>query len=392
MSRVVVLGTAAVAAGVAVGGWTFGYGPLAHHAQPDAAGGAVPVSTTMVTLGTITASEDDQGTIGYEGSFTVYSAIPGTVTWLPAVGAVVRPGGRIFAVNGQDVVLMRGQTPAWRAFGPGMGDGRDVGELQRNLVALGYDPYHEITPGDHYDWATQAAIERWQAAHGWIQDGQIAVGQVAFLPGPVRVAALSTGAGATVTAGTPVFTATSTTAVVDVALPAAEQSAVTAGQRVTITLPDGGVTTGRVLGPAPASSGSPGSSGASGGSGSGSGGTGGSGSGGSGSGGSGSGGSGSGGPSMASILVILDHQAAATGLDGSPVQVAIATQTQRDALITPISALLAGPGGSFQVTVVAGSTRRDVTVQTGLFDDIDGTVAISGPGIIAGTQVEVPRS
>ena len=377
MSRVVVLGTAAVAAGVAVGGWTFGYGPLAHHAQPDAAGGAVPVSTTMVTLGTITASEDDQGTIGYEGSFTVYSAIPGTVTWLPAVGAVVRPGGRIFAVNGQDVVLMRGQTPAWRAFGPGMGDGRDVGELQRNLVALGYDPYHEITPGDHYDWATQAAIERWQAAHGWIQDGQIAVGQVAFLPGPVRVAALSTGAGATVTAGTPVFTATSTTAVVDVALPAAEQSAVTAGQRVTITLPDGGVTTGRVLGPAPASSGSPGSSGASGGSGSGSGGT---------------GGSGSGGPSMASILVILDHQAAATGLDGSPVQVAIATQTQRDALITPISALLAGPGGSFQVTVVAGSTRRDVTVQTGLFDDIDGTVAISGPGIAAGTQVEVPRS
>ena len=183
------------------------------------------------------------------------------------------------------------------------------------------------------------------------------------------------------------FTATSTTAVVDVALPAAEQSAVKAGQRVTITLPDGGVTTGRVLGPAPASSGSPGSSGASGGSGSGSGGT-----GGSGSGGSGSGGSGSGGPSMASILVILDHQAAATGLDGSPVQVAIATQTQRDALIGVISALLAGPGGSFQVTVVAGSTHRDVTVQTGLFDDIDGTVAISGPGIIAGTRVEVPRS
>ena len=95
---------------------------------------------------------------------------------------------------------------------------------------------------------------------------------------------------------------------------------------------------------------------------------------------------------MASILVILDHQAAATGLDGSPVQVAIATQTQRDALITPISALLAGPGGSFQVTVVSGGTRRDVTLQTGLFDDIDGTVAISGPGIAAGTQVEVPRS
>ena len=220
MSRVVVLGTAAVAAGVAVGGWTFGYGPLAHHARPGAAGGAVPVATATVTLGTITASEDDQGTIGYLDGFTVYCAIPGTVTWLPAVGQVIRPGGRLFAVDGQDVVLMRGRTPAWRAFGSGMSDGPDVGELQRNLVALGYDPYHAITPGDHYDWATQAAIERWQAAHGWTQDGQIAVGQVAFLPGPVRVATVEAGPGATVAAGTPVFTGTSTTAVVVVALPA----------------------------------------------------------------------------------------------------------------------------------------------------------------------------
>ena len=370
MSRAIILGAAAVAVGVAAGGWALGHG----QGHAPAASGTIPVATATVTLGTITVSEDDQGTVGYAGSFTVYSAVAGTVTWLPAADSVIRPGARLFAVDGQDVVLMHGRTPAWRAFGPGMSDGPDVGELQRNLVALGYDPYHAITPGDHYDWATQAAIERWQAAHGWIQDGQIAVGQVAFLPGPVRVATVEAGPGATVAAGTPVFTGTSTTAVVVVALPAGEQSAVTAGQRVTITLPDGGVTTGRVLGPAPASSGSPGSSGASGGSG------------------SGSGGSGSGGPSMASILVILDHQAAATGLDGSPVQVAIATQTQRDALITPISALLAGPGGSFQVTVVAGSTRRDVTVQTGLFDDIDGTVAISGPGIIAGTQVEVPRS
>jgi multidrug efflux pump subunit AcrA (membrane-fusion protein) len=90
--------------------------------------------------------------------------------------------------------------------------------------------------------------------------------------------------------------------------------------------------------------------------------------------------------------VVLDHQAAAGGLDGSPVQVAIATQVQRDALIVPISALLARPGGGYQVTVVTGGARRNVTVRPGLFDDIDGTVAISGSGIAAGTRVEVPRS
>lgn len=380
MIRLAILSAAAVA-GAAAGGWAFGYGPFAHHDQAAASVDAVPVATATVTAGTITASEEDQGTIGYQDSFTVYSATAGTVTGLPAVGTVIHRGGRLFAVDGQGVVLLYGQTPAWRAFGPGMGDGADVAELQRNLIALGYDPYHAISPDGDYDWATQAAVERWQAAEGWLQDGQITLGQVAFLPGPIRVAAPDTGLGASIAASTPVITATSTTAMVTVALPSQEQSAVTAGQRVAITLPDGSVTSGHVLGPAPATAGaaaSPASAGSSASAG--------------GSGGS-SGGSGSpAGQATVSIMVTLDHQSAARNLDGSPVQVAITTQVQRDALIAPISALLASPGGGFQVTVVSGGIRRGVTVQTGLFDDIDGTVAISGPGIAAGTRVEVPRS
>ena len=358
MTRLMVAGVLAILAGAAAGGWAFGYGPLAHRDQPSAPTGAVPVAAATVTAGTITASEEDSGTIGYRGSFTVYGAIAGTVTWLPATGAVIRPGGRLFAVNGQDVTLLRGQTPAWRAFSPGMTDGPDIAELQRDLVALGYDPFHAITPDGHYGWATEAAIERWQAAGGWTEDGQLQLGQVVFLPGSIRVATVSAGLGATVAAGTPVIVATSTTAVVTVALPAGEQFAVTAGQRVTINLPDGGVTTGRVLGPAPVPPAAQGTTG----------------------------------PPTVGILVTMDDQSAARGLDGSPVQVAITTRIQRDALISPISALLASPGGGFQVTVVTGDARRDVTVQTGLFDDIDGTVAISGPGITAGTQVEVPRS
>ena len=386
MSRLRVACALVIVAGAAGGGWAFGYDPFAHHQQPAVSTGAVPVATATVTTGTITSSEEDAGTIGYQGGFTVYGAAAGTVTWLPAAGTVIRPGGRLFAVDGQDAVLLRGQTPAWRPFGPGMSDGPDVAELQRNLVALGYDPYHAITPDGQYGWATEAAVERWQAAEGWTEDGQIALGQAVFLPGSIRVAATAAGLGATVAAGAPVITATSTTAVVNVAVPASEQSAVTTGQRVMITLPDGGATTGHVLGPAPVAAAAQGNGGSASSSGSG----GGSASGGSASGGSGSGGAG--GQSTVGILVSLDHQSAAQGLDGSPVQVAITTEAQRDVLIVPISALLAGPGGGFSVTVVAGGTRRDVAVQTGLFDDVDGTVAISGPGITAGTRVEVPRS
>ena len=92
------------------------------------------------------------------------------------------------------------------------------------------------------------------------------------------------------------------------------------------------------------------------------------------------------------VVVGFDSQPASTGLGGAAVQAAITTRTQRDALIAPISALLARPSGGFQVTVVTGRPHRNVTVQTGLFDDSDGVDAITGPGITAGTRVEVPQS
>ncbi len=375
----------AVAAGAAAGGWAFGYGPFAHAARPASPAGAIPTSTATVTRGTITASEEDSGTLSYDGSFTVYNSLQGTVTWLPSVGAVIRRGGRLFAVDGQDAVLFTGQEPAWRAFAPGMSDGPDVRQLESNLVALGYDPDGSITIDDHYDWATRAAIQRWQAASGVPaaqQDGQIPLGQIVFLSGPLRVAALGTGAGAAAAPGTQVLTATSTRPVVDVALPASSESLVTVGQRVTVTLPDGIATAGRVLridqGGAGAGTGAGTGSGA-----------------GQGQGGSGSGGSGSSGAQASStvtVVVGLIHPSLAAGLDQASVQVAIATQTATDVLTAPISALLARPGGGFAVTVVRGRTSRNVTVQTGVFDEIDGTVAISGPGITDGTTVEVPSS
>jgi peptidoglycan hydrolase-like protein with peptidoglycan-binding domain len=364
---VIAVALVVVAAG---GGWAFGYGPFTYHARQEVSAGAIPTSTAPVVRGTITAREEDSGTIGYARSFTVYDSMPGTVTWVPSVGAVIRRGMRLFAVNGQVATLFTGHEPAWRAFSPGMSDGPDIRELKRNLVALGYDPYGAITIDDHYDWATQTAVERWQAAQGVpaaLQNGQVPLGKIVFLPGQVRVAAVSTGIGATAAPGSVVFTATSTRPVVNVSLPASEESLIRVGQHVTITLPDGAATTGRVLAVEQTSSGSgqQGGSGAS---------------------------SSSGGQSATvTIVVRLVHPLVAVGLDHASVQVAIATQTESDVLTAPISALLARPGGGFQVTVVRGRTGRNITVRTGLFDEIDGTVAISGPGITDGTIVEVPR-
>jgi len=42
--------------------------------------------------------------------------------------------------------------------------------------------------------------------------------------------------------------------------------------------------------------------------------------------------------------------------------------------------------------LAAHGARTPATVTTGLFDDVSGTVEISGPGIADGTRVEVPAS
>ena len=64
---------------------------------------------------------------------------PGTTyTWLPQVGQVIRQDQRAYAVSGEPVPLLYGSVPAYRAFYVGMPDGRDVGELTRDLIALGY--------------------------------------------------------------------------------------------------------------------------------------------------------------------------------------------------------------------------------------------------------------
>jgi peptidoglycan hydrolase-like protein with peptidoglycan-binding domain len=369
--RAVVLTVAAVAVGAAGGGWAYGYGPLARGLRA-AAPPQVPMSTAVVRLGTLAVRADDAGTIGYANAVTVYAAMAGTLTWLPDTGAVIRPGHRLFAVDGQDVLLLRGGTPAWRAFTPGMSDGPDVSELQRNLIALGYDPEGTITVDGIYGWATQAAVERWQAALGLTEDAQIPLGEVMFLPAAVRVSQPLSGPGATVAAGTPVLAATSTAPVVTVSLPAGEQYQVRPGERVDITLPDGSFAPGRVLSVSAAmsssTSGPVGSSGQ----------------------GQGQGQGQAQGQAQASVVVSVDRPIA--DLNGASVQVAITTQVQPDALIVPVSALLAAPGGGYQVTVVTGRTTRNITVTPGPFDDLDGLVAISGPGIAPGTTVEVPSS
>jgi hypothetical protein len=57
-----------------------------------------------------------------------------------------------------------------------------------------------------------------------------------------------------------------------------------------------------------------------------------------------------------------------------------------------VTALLARPGGGYQVAVLDAGGRHLDPVQPGLFDDSAGTVEVSGAGLSEGLRVEVPAS
>jgi hypothetical protein len=83
----------------------------------------------------------------------------------------------------------------------------------------------------------------------------------------------------------------------------------------------------------------------------------------------------------------------ATGTwDQGPVQVGITTDSVRDALVVPVTALLAQSSGGYSVEVVgAGAGNHHlVPVSLGLFDDADGLVQVTGQGLAAGQEVVAP--
>jgi hypothetical protein len=351
-----------------------------------------PASAPSTVTGTATAVRTDivntvqvSGSLSYGGSYTVVDETPGTAyTALPTAGAVIVRGHRVYEVDGTPVTLFYGARPEWRTLTEGITPGPDVAQLDRNLIAVGFGAY--LTISDYYTGATAYAVELWQQAAGLPVTGTVPLGQIAFAPGPLRVAGVTPSVGSPPQPGTAVLTATSPVPVVTAQLPVSQEYLVHAGDHVSVTMPDG-VTTipGVVTAVSSVAT---------------------SGSGGQGSGGQGSGGQpqpgasqgGAGGPGASqdtvALTVRLVHPRTTGNFDQAPVNVNIVSAQAHDVLAVPISALVALAGGGYAVEVVHGSgasaTRQLVPVQTGLYSDT--LVQVSGAGLTAGEEVEVPSS
>ena len=80
-------------------------------------GGTRGTATQVVSRQTLISQTAVNATLGYAGSYTVTGRAPGTVTWLPAPGRVIREGGVLYRTgNGVPTYLLYGRVPAWRTL------------------------------------------------------------------------------------------------------------------------------------------------------------------------------------------------------------------------------------------------------------------------------------
>jgi len=151
---------------------------------------------TTVKRRDLVQTDSESGALSYAGPQTVYNRLSGTLTWLPRVGQAIKPGGALFKVDAKPVILMDGTTPAYRDLTPSDSAGQDIEELNRNLVALGFNP-DGIVIDDRWQAATTAGVEAFQASRSETETGSLPLGRVVFLPGDQLVSTVDASLGST---------------------------------------------------------------------------------------------------------------------------------------------------------------------------------------------------
>ena len=284
------------------------------------------------------------------GIVTTSRALTGTVTHLVAEGETLDQGDVLLAIDGEPVVLLLGDVPAYRLMEVGV-EGADVLQLQVALEELGFGS--GLASDGTFNLATAAAVVLWQVSVGARPDGIVNLGDVVFLPEPIRVGETLVSVGDELRDGMQILSASSNATNVSVDLSTDDQDLVEVGLSVVVILPDASRESGVVseIGTVVQANQQ--------------------------------------GSTFFEMLVTLVDPDAAPGLDEAPVDVEIVSDRADDVLAVPVTALLALSEGGYAVEVVTeeGSVVL-VAVDTGLF--ADGLVEVTSDVLAEGMEVVLP--
>ncbi|WFE26304.1 hypothetical protein O7623_23625 [Solwaraspora sp. WMMD791] len=401
----VVMPVAGLVAASTITGW--GWPGRDADAEASATDDPVWVATTEVVRMDISDSRELDGTLGY-GAARPVRGTDGVLTWLPEQGTVVGRGEQLYRVDDQPVLLFYGGTPLFRTLDTPNLVGRDVRVVADNLTALGYqigwqppvgttvsvpdqdadadadqdaDPGQTPAPTQSPDKTqspapTQApdsgrqptpaggvvtvrtgdavltpdlisAIRRWQRDRDAPETGTLRPGEVAVLPGKVRVDAVAALAGDS--AATDLMSVTPTDKIITVRVGVGEASGMAPKAPVSITLPDGTTVPGTITAVGTVVTdpeGQPGQA-----------------------------------PQL-NLSVVPDDPAVVAALESAPVRVQFHTEVREQVLAVPVGALLALAEGGYAVQFTDGTL---IAVETGLFTR--GMVEVTGAGLDEGMTV-----
>jgi peptidoglycan hydrolase-like protein with peptidoglycan-binding domain len=355
---VAVLAVAGVATGVAASGSGLVSGIGSNDGGTKSAASTLPPATAKVTRQDLVQTQTESGVVTHGDTTAVSVRAAGTVTWLPALDAVIPRGKVLYRVDDKPVVLLYGSLPAYRALSEGS-EGADVEQLERNLDALGYDGF---TIDDEFTDNTAEAVEDWQDDLGMEETGAVDLGAVIYAAKPVRIDSHEVAIGDAVQPGAAVLAYTDTSPVAVAELDVSDQQIAAKGAAVQVTLPDGTNVAGKVTGTKTVvDSGDSDSERDNGDSDT---------------------------ETKLEVTVELQNAKALARFDQTSVELGFTASRRPNVLTVPVAALLALAEGGYGVEIVKDSSSRIVAVQTGLF--AQGRVEVSGAGLTEGATVGVP--
>lgn len=316
-------------------------------AAPDAAKAPVTAEAERTTL---TSDLRLNGNLSY-GQAIDLPGRAGIITRLPKAGDTIGVGQAVYEVDGAPVIAIRGDRPFWRDLSAGVTDGPDVRQLEQALADLGFG--RDLTVDDHFTAITESSIRAWQKSIGVPVDGVLALGDaVAVNAASVRVSSVTATLG--VSDGASPLAYTGTTLRVETALTDAQSREILPATPVTVVLPDG------TEAPATLTSIDPGGQPT----------------------------KEEGKTTPAIATVDLADPAVAQGIGLRAVKVVLAASEVKDAIVVPVTALVATADGGYAVDVLRAKGRIErVAVETGLIADT--RVQIVGGDLAEGDAVVV---
>lgn len=318
--------------------------------EAGASGDATDLATTRVERRDLVERQTLDGSLGFADERALVSWRTGVLTWIAKEGDVLRRGEAMYEVDERPVVLLIGEVPAYRAMSSGV-EGGDVRELQRNLLALGFDDGGELEVTGEFDSDTTEAVRDWQEDLGLVRTGVVELGDVAFFPTSRRMGSHTLVVDQPVATAVQIATTTTIQRVVSVDLAASDQGLVAKGDRVRVKLPNGDRVGGRVSSVSRVAQSDPAD------------------------------------PTAEPTIEVTIRLTGAvqTELDQAPVDVDVETSRAEDVLAVPVQALLVRAGGGYALEVVSGGATSLVGVEAG--DFAGGYVEVSGGGVAEGLEV-----